>query len=343
MANPSTSESKEKVSRATVTRWKDIVALFAGLASLIGVAIGLWTQVKPSKPAAELQILSANRLTPTIDLPDLTSNFMYAGAPVRDLWKLKMRFINTGSVSIIGQGAKKNILGEYLTVQFNTSLKVFGRNVYDVEKGSYIQPEGESFPGATLVGEGGNRIYLKFQQWRPNEEVIYSLYVVSDTIEYQPPLPKVTERDIVDGDLKVRDFTTLALKQKMSLLDRLPKFLAILGRILGYLLILGVFVTLVIFLSLMWVRKLQWLIWKTTNKVSINEYLANPEYKKTPVEKDKIWKKPWSSNYWDSYTGPKPPKDDLVLDGWFDLFFASFIVLLIICSLLALAAAAIYI
>lgn len=330
--------------QSSFTRWKDTITLSAGICTMIALGIVLWSQFKPSKPAAELQILSANRLTPTIDLPDLTSNFTYAGATVRDLWKIKIRFINTGAVTIFGQGVKKNILGEGITIQFNPTLKVFGHNKYYDQKGTYIQPDGEPFPGAWLFWVGGNQLLLEFAQWRPNEEVIYTLYIASDTVENQAPLPIVPERNIIDGDLKVRDLTLIGLRQKYSLLDRLPKYLAFSGKLLGYLLSLGTVLTIVIFLTLFWVRLLTVTIWKAANKEAINEYLARPEFQLSTDQRKVIMKQPWNhTNYFGgNFPGPKPPNYNAMPDDWLGLFYVTLIGILVLFALLALTAATIY-
>lgn len=284
-------------------RWElfQRVGSIVTILALLVTFVGVWFQIRSQKPRAELQVLSTDRLTLLPDIPGLESQFVYLGNPVRDLWKLKIRFLNSGETTIIGQGNAKDILGKGIRVKFPSGIKMLK-----------TREESASFP-YRLVHVGDNELRLEFSQWRQGETLVSSIYLSSNQIQEYPPLPTVPDRDIIDGDLLVRDLSVKGLAPPRSLLTLLPKTVTFAGRILAILLASGVvIITIGLFAGdsigdiVMHFRYFQW---KKKHFAEFSKYVGTLDFSHSKFTKKDIIETPWflEKTLWGNFPGPSCP------------------------------------
>ncbi len=307
-----------------------IVTTVVGIVVLCATVITIYIQVRPQRAKVEIQLLSASRLTPPLDVVGLTSHFIYMDRSVHDLWKVQIRFINVGSATIIGTGLKKNILGEGIVIKFHERLSIIE------------QREVSATLPIKLTRIDSNIVQIEFSQWRKNENAVYEIYVASDKTEKEIPMPMVTDRYIIDGDIFVKDLTTVLDDEPRPLLEHLPLAIAIPARILGIVLVLIVCIIAIIFVVVAWKEFLKVLSWKARNIQSFNKFLNKIDLSDIKLSQDEILSKPWKLpyHYWNKYSGARFPSEP-PFKTWLSIAGTSVITLVIIFAFLALIASSI--
>lgn len=239
----------------------EIVGFAAGIAAIIGV----YYQFQNKESEVQFVVLSNDLLTVKNNVEGLESNYHYAGEPVKNLWLMKFKVINSGEKTLVGTNKSSDLLDSVLTFNFSKSIQILDN----------ISLLNNNFPDHKLTKRGPTAIDLSFQQWRPNETATYSIYLKSD-LSNPHFLPK-TSRLLKDGNIIVDDLTNSARKIKQPLLDSkfLPSF-SVLCRILG--IILAVLLTLTadfIFLGLTLPQWFRYRLWKMKNKRNFRNFISN--------------------------------------------------------------------
>lgn len=320
----------------------------AGILALIGVVVTvltLWFQIRTKVLGGEIQVLLADKLTPFIDVPGLESKFEYQGDSVQELWKLRLRLVNDGDLTIIGRDSRKNILGEGIILGFPVNSKVL---VIVEEKKDSSFPHTLTYLKITdsngIPRENENVLQLKFDQWRPEEAVVYSLYISSDVNEQGPPLPHVDERCIIDGRLAVKDLHIATGLQPKPIIERLPKPMAVTGKILGVILACLLIVGATIFFINGVYERIRIWLWKRKHFAKYVSFIESAiDFNKHYFSKEHYLKEPWSldADQWKDFSGPKCPVSYPDFDNIWQLILAGVIVLLIVLASLSLIASAI--
>jgi hypothetical protein len=304
--------------------WQPVGIMIAILA-LIVTTIGTFFQVRARELKAELQILSADRLTQTRDIPELEANFKFKGNPTKELWKLKVQFLN--------------------------SVKVF-----------QPQKEFSNFPHSLqVVKDSNNQFILKFIQWRSTEQAVYSFYISSDLQRKVPPIPIFPKRDIINGNLLVRNLSLLS-SHKKPLIDKLPKPIAFTGRILGIAGVLLVTGALIFATFDMAKDSFPWLRWRHRYYNKFRSYVEHIDIEKYVIEysmdskspseinelKQKIIATPWrlfyisdKKNFWEGFAGPECPSEWPQWNNWGTVILWLGVLSISICASCALLASVI--
>lgn len=266
-------------SRSELSRWLQRGALALATLASVGTLVGLWLQVRSHKPELQVQILSADSLSPSIDVPDVQYHATYKGEPIQNPWKLRLAFVNTGSDTIVGQGTKSNILGDKITVSFPQGTRIFG-----------LPQESSTLPLAVNLKDQA-QLEVTFTQWRPHEQAIYSVYV-SGPEPKKYPVPSVPSRDLIDGDISVLDLTKVTVHGPVPILDRTTHPVALVGRILAILLSGVIAVLCLGFASIAVKERIQIARWNAANSEAFAEYIDSQNG--TAEEKKRYKSEPWA-------------------------------------------------
>lgn len=201
-----------------------LVQKLAAVAVVIGAIatlVLLYLEAKTQDPAVAMQVFSTERLTPSLEAPNLDARFLHQGEQVEDLWVVRARLANIGNVTLVNQGPRKNIIGSGINFEFPDQVTLL-----------------EAIPDTTVgplkvEKSGSQRLRVVFRQWRPGETRSYSFYVSSDTTLQELPLPTSPSRDIINGRVSVERLTLQEQQEAHSEVDRLPDPLASVGRVVG--------------------------------------------------------------------------------------------------------------
>src|SRR5713226_2682205 len=264
--------------RSELSRWLQRGALALATLASVGTLVGLWLQVRSHKPELQVQILSADSLSPSIDVPDVQYHATYQGAPIQNPWKLRLAFVNTGPDTIVGQGSKSNILGDKITVAFPEGTRVLG-----------FPQESSTLPLAVGLKEQA-QLEVTFTQWRPHEQAIYAVYV-SGPEPKRYPIPSVPSRDLIDGDIKVLDLTKVTVHGPLPILDRTTHPVALVGRILGVLLSCVIAVIAFGWVSIVDRERIQLARWRAANGNAFAQYIDSQN--DSAAEKTAYKSEPW--------------------------------------------------
>lgn len=290
------------------------IAVPLGVIASLATVLTLWIQIQSRTPGAEVQVLSVERLTTPLDVEGLVGTYSYNGQPVRDVWKLRLRFLNTGDATLVTEGPRQNVMPGSLSLAFPAGSRVLQHSL-----------ENETFPSSLSVGV--DRLFLHFSQWRIGEEATYSVYLGHDQLVDEAPLPRPIGREIIDGDLIVRSLPTGGAAQPRTQLDGLPRPVPTIGRSIGIALAGIAAVTFfVMFLVVAPLEVLRLQIWRRRHGGAFEKYLEEvfhekqdfPQFTWMPgVEKEdlpQLARQPWGLGFpfpaeelWKGFVGPICP------------------------------------
>lgn len=237
----------------TTSLWKRIEKFFgfAGFVAALAAIIGFYYQFENKNSEVKFIILSKDFLTVKNNIEGLESDYKYAGEPVKNLWLLKFKIVNSGDLTLFSSERNSSLLDSVITFNFNNHIEILN----DI---NLVQ---NTFPDHKIIRTGRNKLNLYFQQWRPNESATYSIYIKSD---YSNPnfLP-TAKRIIKDGNIIIENLTQHTSVQKEPLIDSFfIKPVALVGRILGIILASIIFIGLSSFLMFamfpQWIRYQKW-------------------------------------------------------------------------------------
>lgn len=309
MAEKGKFEAAEETVRTAYSRFGLAFGMVVGLlALLIGVASFIIV-VRAEKTEVAAQILASDELTRYPPVPGLTGRFTYAGQEVTHLWKVKVKFVNSGDKTIVGVGNRANIVGEGLNFAFPNNTRILE-----------VEEEAGDFESKIVPMEPKNNFQIRFSQWRSGEYRIASFYVASDEPLDVYPLPTVPARDIIDGEVVVEDLTERGPYEQISLLDHLPRVISIPGKIIGGIFAGAIAAGLVVFMVWSWKNSVMLFKWKRRYLSDFFDYLDKldkVEPKLDDYHKQMFRKKPYElpSPLWVKFEGSRAPESGMVFDN----------------------------
>ena len=286
-----------------------IIAFAATILALVfPIAIYL-IQRASGETEISAQVLSNDELTLYAPEAELNARFSYAGEDVAHLWKAEVRFINSGYRTVVGKGSMKNIISdEGLNFVYPENTRILR-----------VQEKEENLE-AKLIQTGENNFQVQFSQWRANEYVLACFYIASEESLSVNPLPSVTEREIIDGNVIIEDFTKKDVGERRYAIDVVLKGFArygkIMGGILSGLLIIAIFVTILGG----WIGYIRISSWKKKYSEEVSKEVSEHLSKISPlitkeemnyylVEPDMI-----PAKFWKGFKGKKYPSSFVDLD-----------------------------
>jgi len=272
-----------------------VVGLFALVATIVGVVVMLRTE----ETEVAAQVLSCGELTEYSPIAELKGHFTYTGEDVAHLWKLTVKFINSGDKTIVGEGNQKNIIGEGINFVFPDDTRILN-----------IEEEVNTFQ-STITQPEQNQIRIQFSQWRSGEYRIISLYVASDEPLDADPLPTAPARDIIDGDILIEDLTERGPLELITMIDRLPRPISLAGKIIGGV-SAGLLATiLIIMVPWSWKESVPFIMWKRRYLSSFVNYLDHAKPKLSNYRKQRYTSTPYVApkTLWANFDGPEVPPE----------------------------------
>jgi hypothetical protein len=288
--------------------------IIALLSLIVAVAVGV-LQFRPKTRELTCNVLSSTELTSVSQVPGLTSEFVYQQKKVIYLWKLSLNFVNTGNETLVGEGQQSNLLKDSVLFEFPNGTEALN-----------VEVSNSDLPIQVEIRQP-NIIALKFSQWRSGEKTNLSIFVTSPNMQGAPLLPRVTTRDIVDGNVIVTNSLNPTPAPK-SLIDRMPLWVGIIIK-----LVLSVLSIFLVWLGLYELPKdlinfIRVKRWKSQNLTEFKSFIDSnegiPDNKKTIYVAD-----PGSlpDEYWQKFEGNRLKVRNT--GGYSSLFKASTITLAI--------------
>lgn len=172
-------------------------------------------------PRLTVSVTKKEQLTVLPQIPFLKAEFSLRDRPVKDLWRVDLKFVNTGSATLIGDGTRKNIFSDHIPIYIGAGFDLID-----------LVSEDKGF-GAVIQKGIGNSLNLRFLQWRNGESMTATLYLerTNGTVSTGTNLFSAP-RAIIDGDLEFIDASNEVGSK--PLVDYLPAGLATFVRLLIY-------------------------------------------------------------------------------------------------------------
>lgn len=287
-------EKKEK--NHGVFKTFPVLGVIVAFLTFIVAIITFITQLSLKKINVEAQILSSEMLTMLASEAELSAYFSFAGEEVANLWKIKIKFVNSGDKTILGTGSMKNILSNGIRFAFPDNTRILR-----------IQKEDENFNN-TLKELDNNQFQIQFRQWRKDEYLLSCFFIASEEMLNTDPFPIVKWRDIIDGDVFIKDMTRRETIEKLFLIDRIPKFISLPGKILAVILS-GVFIIyLMIRTIIAWKDTIMYRIWIRNNMRDLISVLDKAKPPISKEDKEMYLETPWTVpiEYIEKIKGAKP-------------------------------------
>jgi len=276
MAEKGKFETAEKRIRTAYSKF-GFVTLVVGVVALLATIAGVAIMLRPEKTEVTAQVLACDELTEYSTVAELKGSFTYADEEVSHLWKLKVKFINSGDKTIVGVGSQTNILGEGLNFVFPDDTRILKiENEADTFDSSIMQPK-------------SNQLQIQFSQWRSGEYRIESFYVASDYPLDENPCPTTTTREIIDGNVVIQDLTEERPHERLSVIDRLPIAVSITFKVIGGVIAGGWTLLFSIILAIAWKDTVNKFNWKRRYLSDFRRYL-NRVKSKIPLEDRKLYR-----------------------------------------------------
>ena len=163
--------------------------------------------IKPERIELDIKRIDATQLTKLPAIEGLKANFHFKDSLVTNLWRVKYIITNSGTKTIIGEGAQRNIIENKLKLYFKDSVSTLD-----------IQICNANFPIELLKDR------LSFKQWRSKEFIEVIAFVEPKTKDN--PTLHIDERDLIDGKVFYSVYLTNEKKKENKLVDFLPLWLS---------------------------------------------------------------------------------------------------------------------
>lgn len=285
-----------------------IVGVVVGIVALLATIASVVIVLRSEKTEVAAQVMASDELTTYH--PELKASFTYAGEEVTYLWKLRVKFVNSGDKTLIGVGDIRNILGDGLNFLLPDETRILR-----------VEEEADTFDGS-IVQTNANSFQIQFSQWRSGEYMIGCFYIASDEPLRVDPFPSVPGRDIADGDVRIQDLTERRPEERMLMIDRLPGSIATPGKIMGGILAGVLTIVMIIMVSWGWKDSLPLIKWKSRHFSSFVKYLDQVEPPLSDEQKRRLKKDPEKESevslpqgFWDKFEDPKVPTKTPMFDS----------------------------
>jgi len=281
-------------------------------------AIWSWWRGLERKPEIEVAISTLERLPPQSQIPDLKLSVSFRNQTVDELWIMRCKVKNSGDVTLLADGPKKNIQSSSISLGITHGFTVLD-----------VRHENANFPCEISGSPEG--LSLSFGQWRKTEWVDLLLYLSGTKGTTNRPSLRQPRRELIDGDIVVHDYSEVVPHPKQPLLNNLPPFFTFSLRLIGVI-VLGV--SAIAVFSLLVITWRDYFRLKGWNKEHLEKFRAwilsqaqiikpnqqlycrNPEY--TPTEMMK------------SYPGRPHPGPSLFGDRIYQMVFGNLFLLVIL-------------
>ncbi len=264
MAEKGKLETAETTIRTAYSKFW-VLGLVVSVLALVATMVGVVIMLRSEKAEVTAQVLSNDELTMYPAVAELRGYFTYADEEVAYLWKVRVKFVNSGDKTIVGMGNQKNIFGEGLNFVFSDDTRILR-----------IEEESGTFQGNVEQIEQ-NHFQIQFSQWRSGEYNIASFYIASERLLEAVPCPYVLTRDIIDGNVIIEDLTETRPEERISLIDRLPVPISLAGKIMGGITVGSLTVLLIILLAIAWMDTIKKFRWKRRYLPDFHIYLNRVE------------------------------------------------------------------
>jgi len=279
VAERGTFETTEKRIRTAYSKL-GMASIIVGLVALMATIVGVVILLPAEKAEVAAQVLSNDELTMYPAVAELKGYFTYADEEVAHLWKVRVKFVNSGDKTVIGMGNQKNIFGEGLNFVFPDDTRILR-----------IEEESETFESNVEQMEQ-THFQIQFSQWRSGEYNIASFYIASEKSLEAVPCPSVPTRDIIDGDVIIQDLTEREPRERVAIIDRLPRTISTIGKIIGVISAGLIPLILIIMAISGWKPALRLDNWKKQHLSSFSKYLDQIQPALSEQEKKIFRKKP---------------------------------------------------
>lgn len=203
--------------------WQIIAGLLAAMAS-VAAMISLFFQVHHPLRQIDCAVFASTERTSVQQVPFLTADFKYKGRPVDHLWQLTLELTNTGEETIVGRGSKSSLIGDGLDILFDKRVNILSHDVSHGDLPIDVIDMPLNSPGSA-VDAPKERLRLHFAQWRPKERVVIEIYMIPIETIVDQILPRVEEREVVDGDIVVKDRRIQSNPTPRGMISNFPKYL----------------------------------------------------------------------------------------------------------------------
>lgn len=239
------------------------ISLIITFIALIFALITFLIQRSKRETRISVQILSDDELTMYSPEEELNARFTYAGEEVAYLWKVKAKFINSGSKTVIGKGNLKNIISEVgLNFAFLNDMRVLRLQKLD---GNFK---------SSLVKTEANKFRIQFFQWRKNEYIDACFYISSEKQLEERPLIIIPDREIVDGDVFIEDLTKKKIASGLYAIDHLPKTFSMFFKVFNGIVLLGALFVILGISAESLQEKIRFSKWRKKNLDKFKKYLV---------------------------------------------------------------------
>jgi hypothetical protein len=214
---------------------KFIAGTFAFVATTIAIIQG-FREYRPPVPKLQAAIINLEHISARTEIPDVKISLAFKGQPVPDFWLCRVRFQNTGGITLYTAGPRPNTQGSIL-VSIPPEYEILQIEPKGIDpKNSGFEAQIRQHRDEKGVADK-SQFEVTFEQWRKDEAIEAVLYLAgpADHLDKPKLLPK--GRPILDGDVVPADFSTIAApeaKTHVILLDRwFSPTWALILRILG--------------------------------------------------------------------------------------------------------------
>lgn len=280
--------------------------------ALAAIIIGIVSYIelkRAKKTEVSAQVISSEELTFYTPEAELSASYKWSGEEVTHLWKLRIKFVNSGKITIIGKSNQKNIINDGINFVFPDNTRILR-----------IQMEDEDFTNIMKKKEI-NQLQIQFSQWRSGEYALASFYIASEEPLDRDPFPMVPKiRDIVNGEVVVQDLRDRKLGEPLLYIDRAPKYISISGKIIGWGIVAAVALgSFVLFIggciAIAQLCQIAW--WKRNHLSEFTKFIDKIKPPLTNEKKEEYSKKPFilPAKHWDKFKGQQIPVKNIMFES----------------------------
>lgn len=197
-----------------------IFAIFASVATVVG----LYIQMRKPAPELQLRIIRAERLTTQSPVPTIKSEYKFNDRVVKDLWRVKFDFLNTGGTTLVSEGSSRNLIRDQIEMSIDPAFELLG-----------FEQDRVDSPTISITRIAPKVLGFKFLQWRKGESTSFTVFLErSDSSKALDSNAFTFERVVVDGEISVVNLLDLGQGPPKPLIDHYAPTLGKLVRLLVY-------------------------------------------------------------------------------------------------------------
>ncbi|ENT6848179.1 hypothetical protein ACFD7L_004285 [Vibrio vulnificus] len=280
---------------------KDILNKMGFLIALLALLVtsyGVWEQVREKYPEVTVSLLSEDKVTDLANIKGLVATYSFNGEAIQDLWKIQVRFQNTGDKTIIGSGSKSDLIKDSLDFSFPKGFRVIDLNELDDSVRAQVKPSDD------------HSFNIRFEQWRSEEHIDIELFLEQMDHSLKSPKISLASRSLIDGNFILSMDNPLAVVKRKSLLN-LPTPIVEWSSTFVFILKLAMFGLLLYVVTLGLKESLSYYNWKKRYKQDFDKHI---DYLFSNYDEEKF--SDISQNYkddpckapkwvWDDFSGEK--------------------------------------